>query len=117
MEIIVKTFLASTAIVFAATFSVSAIAADDHSEHAHMQSHAATQTQMADGLVKKVDKAAGRITLAHGPLVNLGMSAMTMAFPVKDAAWLDKLKEGDKIRFMADKVNGVITVVHIEVAK
>lgn len=112
-----KTFIASTAIFFAATFCVSAIAAADHGEHAHMQSHAATQMQMADGLVKKMDKAAGKVTLAHGPLVNLGMSAMTMAFPVKDAAWLDRLKEGDKIRFMADKLNGVITIIQIEAAK
>ena len=112
-----KTVIATAAFAFAATFSVPGIAADDHSEHAHMQAQAATQMQMVDGLVKKVDKTAGKVTLAHGPLVNLGMSAMTMAFPVKDAAWLDKLKEGDKIRFMADKVNGVITVVHIEAAK
>ncbi len=39
---------------------------------------------------------------------------MTMVFRVKDAAWLDQMKVGDKIRFMADRVNGVITVVHFE---
>ena len=39
---------------------------------------------------------------------------MTMAFRVKDAAWIDKLKEGDKIRFMAEQINGAMTLVHIE---
>jgi len=66
---------------------------------------------------KKVDKAAGKVTLSHGPLTNLNMPAMTMVFKVSNAAWLDQMKSGDKIRFMADTVNGAITVVHFEPAK
>lgn len=112
-----KTVIATAVIALAATFSVPGIAADDHSEHAHMQAPMASEATLVDGLVKKVDKAAGKVTLAHGPLTNLGMPAMTMAFRVKDAAWLDKLKEGDKIRFMAEKVNGGITIIRIEAAK
>ncbi len=74
--------------------------------------------QMAEGVVKKVDKAAGKVTLAHGPLTNLGMNMpMTMAFRVKDATWLDQMKEGSKIRFMADSVNGALTVVKFEPVK
>ena len=42
---------------------------------------------------------------------------MTMVFRVKDAAWLDQIKEGDKIRFVADKVNGAFTVIQLELAK
>jgi Cu/Ag efflux protein CusF len=68
---------------------------------------------MTDGLVKKVDKSAGKLTLSHGPLPN-GMPAMTMVFRVKDAAWLDQVKAGDKVRFMADQINGAMTVVHLE---
>ncbi len=111
-----KTVFATAAITLFATFSVPGIAADDHSEHMHMQAQMTTQTpmQMVEGQVKKVDKTAGKVTLAHGPLVNLGMSAMTMEFSVKDTAWLNQIKEGDKIHFMADMVNGVITVVRIE---
>ena len=55
--------------------------------------------------------------MSHGPLTNLNMPAMTMAFKVSNAAWLDQMKSGDKIRFMADTVNGAITVVHFEPAK
>jgi Cu(I)/Ag(I) efflux system protein CusF len=68
-------------------------------------------------VVKKVDKSAAKVTLSHGPLTNLGMPAMTMAFRVKDAAWLGQMKDGDKVRFMADKVDGVFTIVHFEEAK
>ncbi|MDW3687155.1 copper-binding protein [Cupriavidus sp. CV2] len=64
--------------------------------------------------VRKVDTANSRVTLKHGPIENLGMSAMTMSFPVKDKASLDNLKEGSKVRATFDKVNGVATVTHIE---
>jgi Cu/Ag efflux protein CusF len=66
--------------------------------------------------VKKVDKAQGKLTLQHGPLENLDMPAMTMVFRVKDAAWLGRLKAGDNIRFMAEKLNGAYTVTRIEAA-
>ena len=82
-----------------------------------MQATASTEMQMVDGVVKKVDKSAGKVTLSHGPLTNLSMPAMTMVFRVKDANWLDQMKAGDKIRFMADNVNGAVTIVHFEPAK
>lgn len=91
-------------------------AAGDHGGDQMTQSPAAADAQMIDGLVKKVDTSAGKVTLSHGPLPNLGMPAMTMVFRVKDAVWLDQMKVGDKIRFMADKVNGAFTVVHFEAA-
>ena len=81
-----------------------------------MQSQA--PVKLVDGQVKKIDKTAGKVTLAHGPLTNLGMDmAMTMAFRVKDAAWLDQMKVGDKIRFMAEDINGVLTIVKFEPAQ
>ncbi len=91
-------------------------AAGDHGSHQMTQAPVAGDAQMTDGLVKKVDKPAGKITLSHAPLPALGMPAMTMIFRVKDPAWLDQMKAGDKIRFMADKVNGLYTVVHFESA-
>ena len=38
-------------------------------------------------------------------------------YRVKDAALLDKVKEGDKVRFTADKVGGTYTVTSIEAAR
>jgi len=45
------------------------------------------------------------------------MPGMTMAFRVGDAAMLDKVKAGDKIRFVAERVDGVFSVTALETAK
>jgi Cu/Ag efflux protein CusF len=74
---------------------------------------AAADTALTDGLVKKVDKGMGKLTVAHGPLPN-GMPGMTMAFRVKDATWLDKVKVGQKIRFAIDDK---MTIVRLETAQ
>lgn len=71
----------------------------------------------ADGEVRKVDKEQGKVTLKHGPIANLDMPGMTMVFKVADPKMLDTLKEGDKVKFSADRVNGAITVTAIEAAK
>ena len=72
---------------------------------------------MSDGEVRKIDKEAGKITIKHGPLANLDMPGMTMVFRVKDPAMLDRVKEGDKIKFVADRMNGSLTVVQMEQSK
>jgi len=78
---------------------------------------ASPATTLSEGVVKKVDKAQGKLTIKHGPLENLGMPGMTMVFRVRDAAWLDQLKPGDNIRFLAEQVNGALTVTSLEVVK
>ena len=72
---------------------------------------------LSEGEVRKVDKDAKKITLRHGPLANLDMPAMTMVFQVKDAAMLDQVKEGDKVKFKADKVGGAFTIMQIDKAE
>lgn len=72
---------------------------------------------MTDGEVRKVDKEAGKVTLRHGPLDNLGMPGMTMVFRVVDPRMLETLKEGDKVKFSADRINGAFTVTSIEGAR
>ena len=69
------------------------------------------------GEVKKIDPGAGKVTIKHAPIENLDMPAMTMVFRVKDPAMLGQLKVGDKIKFLADKVNGAITIMQLEPAK
>ena len=71
----------------------------------------------ADGEVRKVDKAAGKVTIKHGPLAALDMPPMTMVFRVKDPAMLDNLKQGDAIRFKAEKVGGNYTVMELKPGK
>jgi Cu(I)/Ag(I) efflux system periplasmic protein CusF len=70
-----------------------------------------------EGEVRKVDKDAGKITLKHGAIANLDMPPMSMVFRAADAAMLDKVKEGDKVRFKAEKIQGAYTVTRIEPAK
>lgn len=78
------------------------------------RSGAADADELADGEVRKVDRDAGRLTLRHGPLRNLDMPGMTMVFDVADAAVLDRLRPGERVRFQAGKVDGRFVVVRIE---
>jgi Cu/Ag efflux protein CusF len=94
------------ALALAATLLLSA-AASAHEGH----------LPWTDATVKKVEDAAGRITLAHGRIANLDMPPMTMMFKVKDAAMLKKVKAGDKVRFRVAEVGGALTVLSIEPAK
>jgi Cu(I)/Ag(I) efflux system periplasmic protein CusF len=78
---------------------------------------AKTTSEMADGEVRKVDKETKKITLRHGVIKSLDMPAMTMVFGVKDAAMLDYLKAGDKIKFKAEQAGSAITVTEIQPIK
>ena len=71
----------------------------------------------AQGEVRKVDKAAGKISLKHGEIKNLDMPPMSMVFQVQDPALLNKVKAGDKVLFTADKIDGNYTVMSIELSK
>jgi Cu(I)/Ag(I) efflux system periplasmic protein CusF len=69
-----------------------------------------------DAEVRKVDKPQGKLTLRHGEIKNLDMPAMTMIFRVKDVKMLDGLVEGAKVRFVAEKRDGLITVMELQAA-
>jgi Cu(I)/Ag(I) efflux system protein CusF len=77
---------------------------------------AAQNSPLVSGQVTKVDPSAKKITIRHGPIKNLDMNEknMTMVFAVQDPALLQQVKPGDKIKFAADRVNGVITVTAIQ---
>jgi len=76
------------------------------------------QAQMVEGTVTKIDEAAGKITLKHGPIKKLEMDeGMTMVFRAQDPTMLKRVKVGDKVKFEADKIDGQITVTKIEKAK
>lgn len=74
-------------------------------------------SHQVNGEVVKIDKAAGKITMKHGPIKSLDMDAMTMVFRVADPAMLDKVKAGDKVKFEADRVNGAITITSMDKGK
>ena len=77
---------------------------------------AAAASVMSDGVVRKIDAASGKLTLRHGPIVNLDMPGMTMVFRVQSPTLLKNLKVGDAVKFHAENINDVLTVTAIQVA-
>jgi Cu/Ag efflux protein CusF len=69
--------------------------------------------QAAEGEVRKIDKAAGKITIKHGEIKSLDMPPMTMVFRVEPVSLLDRVQVGDKISFEAAKIGGTYTVTAI----
>jgi Cu(I)/Ag(I) efflux system periplasmic protein CusF len=74
---------------------------------------------MVKGEVKKIDQAAGKITLTSGPIKSLDMDDdnMTMVFRVQDTAMLKQVKVGDKVQFEAQRSSAGITISKLQKAK
>ncbi len=88
------------AAIFATTLSLSA---------------ATAQGNAVQGEVRKIDEAAGKVTLKHGPIRNLGMDqGMTMTFRVKDPAMLKEVQVGDKVEFEAEQAASGYTVTKMQ---
>lgn len=104
------------ACAFGAQAQASPASGVDHSAH-HAPAASSAAAPSSDGEVRKIDKEQGKVTLKHGPIGNLDMPGMTMVFKVADPKMLDTIKEGDKVKFSADRVNGSITVTDIQPAK
>ncbi len=70
--------------------------------------------EFTKGEVKKIDEAQKKLTIKHEELKSLEMPAMTMVFVVADDAMLGKVNVGQKIEFVAERVNGRLTVTEIK---
>jgi Cu/Ag efflux protein CusF len=66
-----------------------------------------------DGEIRKVDVAAGKLTIRHGDIPNLQMTAMTMVFRAAPEL-LGRAREGERISFTADRVDGALTVITLQ---
>jgi Cu(I)/Ag(I) efflux system periplasmic protein CusF len=94
----------------AAAFVAGAAFAQQDAGHGHGAGGAVSATPAgasaeasASGEIRRVDRAGGKLTLRHGEIPNLDMPPMTMVFRVRDGALLEGLKEGDRVRFRAEK--------------
>ena len=105
-----KTLALTLGLLLASSHTLAQNPTVDHDSH--HTSPAASETTEAE--VRKVDKAAKKITLKHGEIKNLDMPPMTMVFQVKDAALLERVQAGDKVRFTADKVGGIYSVTTLQ---
>jgi Cu/Ag efflux protein CusF len=108
-------------LALAVLIALPALAAAQHSGHAGHGAPATpaaettpAQSPWAEAEVRRIDTAAGKISLKHGEIRNLDMPPMTMVFQLRDPASLTGLAVGDKVRFTADKVRGAYTVLQIE---
>lgn len=70
-------------------------------------------TEYTKGVVKKVDVKLGKVTVMHEELKNLDMPAMTMVFRISDGEMLEKLEPGTDIEFVAERVEGKLTLTEI----
>lgn len=71
----------------------------------------ATALPWVEAEIRRVDLAAGKLSLRHGEIPNLSMPPMTMVFHVADPTGLDRLKPGDRVRVRAEQREGRYTVV------
>jgi Cu/Ag efflux protein CusF len=77
---------------------------------------ALAQAPTVAGEVVKIDKPGARVTLKHAGIKHLDMPAMSVSFRVRDVKLLDDLVVGDRIRFVADRIDGQYTVTAISKA-
>ena len=66
------------------------------------------------GEIRKIDREAGKLTIRHGEIRNLGMSAMTMVFQAAKPEMLDAVRVGDQVNFTATSDNGKLMVTTLE---
>ncbi|QEW18489.1 periplasmic copper-binding protein [Marinibacterium anthonyi] len=75
---------------------------------------ALADSHYVNGTVTKVDTQWNRVTIDHEALQALSMPAMTMVFELADPAMIEGLSEGQNIAFVADRVQGRLTVTEIK---
>jgi Cu(I)/Ag(I) efflux system protein CusF len=80
---------------------------------------ASAQDGLVKGEVKKIDAAAGKITLTSGPIKSLDMDEdnMTMVFHVQDPSMLKQVKVGDMVQFEANRETAGLTITKLQKAK
>ena len=74
----------------------------------------AWSAEFTKGVVKKVDLKAKKVTIIHEELKSLEMPAMTMVFRTANDEMLASLENGQNIEFVADRVNGKLTITEIK---
>ena len=77
---------------------------------------AAGDHPMTEGVIKKIDTNTGKITIKHGPIVNLDMPPMSMVFGVQDTTMLDGLAKGDNVKFYVVEQGGKMIIEELEAA-
>lgn len=103
--------------VTALAFAAAAPALAQHAGHGTAKPAAAAAAgELADGEVRRIDKARGTVLLKHGEIKSVNMGAMTMSFKLKDPKMAEPLKEGDKVRFAVEQKGDDLIITSISKA-
>jgi Cu(I)/Ag(I) efflux system periplasmic protein CusF len=86
-------------------------------DHSQMPVASTATPAMTDGVVRKIDKDSGKLTIKHGDIKHMDMPGMTMVFTVKDKSLLDTVQVGQKVEFMVVHENSQMVVTDIRPAK
>jgi len=78
---------------------------------------AADPAPLSQGEVRKVDAAAQKITLRHGPIASIGMPPMTMVFEVENAQLLEGVSAGEKVNFQVQQQGNRYIVTELQVVE
>lgn len=73
---------------------------------------AIAQEATASGEVRRVNVAEGKITIKHGQIPDLDLTAMTLVYRI-DPALLAGIKPGDVVKFKARREAGQYIVIEI----
>ncbi|MBK9243710.1 MAG: copper-binding protein [Burkholderiales bacterium] len=98
------------------TLAAAAPALAQHAGHGSAKPAASAAGELADGEVRRVDKARGAVLLKHGEIKSVNMGAMTMSFKLKDPAMAEQLKEGDKVKFAVEQKGDDLVITSIRKA-
>jgi Cu/Ag efflux protein CusF len=74
----------------------------------------ASAAEYTKGEVTKVDAKTKKVTIRHEELKSLDMPAMMMVFTPANDEVAAKLTEGAQIEFIAERVNGKLTVTDVK---
>ncbi len=70
------------------------------------------QEGSGSGEIRRIDAAAGKITIKHGAISALDLPAITLVYLIEPGL-LAGLQPGDKVKFTARRVDGQYVVVQI----
>lgn len=65
------------------------------------------------GEVTRVDRAGARVGIRHAEIPALDLPPMTMNYRVRDAAMLDGLNPGDRVRFTVERGPGGLVLTRL----
>lgn len=103
--------------LFISLIAVACLTAVSIATLAYAQEAVGSNHDMSDGVVRRIDKENGKITLRHGEIKNLNMPGMTMIFRIEDKSMLNSIQTGDKVKFKAVSKGDKLVITHIQIAE